>query len=166
MNEHSEWLNPTSMPPLLKKKPAERTLDAVVVLEVMWDWNAMTTDAGYAEEAPRWFSINPDNFSGRRLHYLMDGRSFLVTNACRELVTSAKGRGKADPAWLAENLEAMSKWGYKLLLVCGGVAWETYQKCGYRPPGCRILKMKHPAARDWTTEHLKRYQRWINAPAE
>jgi hypothetical protein len=120
-------------------------MKAVVVLEVMWDWRNVTTSAGYKERAPRWFNINPNNFTGRRLHSWLNGREFLVTNACPQLVSSAKGRGTPDPEWLNNNLTDLHP--YDLVLVCGKVAQSTYKREAVRD--ARVIEMPHPAARMW-----------------
>lgn len=116
---------------------------AVVILEVMWG----ETKA----EAPGFFRINPYNFTGSRLYYFLGHEHFLVTNACREMVATAKGRGTPDPERLAKNLQRLT---YDLLLVCGLVARKTFNKCGHIPD-CKVVYIKHPAARDWTTEQLE-----------
>ncbi|KKN66512.1 hypothetical protein LCGC14_0470460 [marine sediment metagenome] len=122
----------------------------VAILETMWDWRGQTSEAGY-REAPRYFRINPKNYSGRRLYKLVgpDAR-LLVTNACRELATSAKGHGKPDPIWLAENLQKLDTLdsGFDVLLVCGKVAQKCYQECAYRAlVRARVIEIPHPAAR-------------------
>jgi hypothetical protein len=125
----------------------------MVVLEVMWDWDNMTSEAGYEKVAPRHFRINPYNYTGRRLHWLLGHNQFLVTNACPDLVSSANGRGTPDPGWLKENLK---KYPYDLLLICGRVAEKTFERCGYRPC-CRIITLPHPAARGyWSKANLYR----------
>lgn len=124
---------------------------AVAILEVMWDWRARTSAAGYQERAPRWFDINPHNFTGRRLHrWLEHFDDFKVTNACPQLVSSAKGRGTPDSAWLSENLIALQP--FDLLLVCGRVAQETYKRAD--AVGARIIELPHPAARCWNRQGL------------
>lgn len=122
----------------------------VAILETMWDWRGMTSDAGYTE-APRFFSINPQNHSGRRLYKLVGpNATLLVTNACRQLATSAQGHGKPDPDWLRENLEDLSRGdGFDLLLVCGKVAQAAFKVCGFKSRA-RVVEMPHPAARRWT----------------
>ena len=130
----------------------------VAILETMWDWRGITSDAGY-HQAPRYFRINKDNYSGRRLYKLVgpDVR-LLVTNACRELATSAKGHGKPDPEWLAENLQKLENIDrpFNLLLVCGKVAQGAYKKCGYTPAQANVLEIPHPAARThWTRPTIK-----------
>lgn len=118
----------------------------VAVLESMWDWRQMTSGAGFTE-APRYFRINPENFSGRRLYRIVGKDADLfVTNSCRELVSSANHHGTPDAEWLRENLELLSP--FKVLLVCGKVAQATYVKSGCKYP--RMLEMPHPAARMWT----------------
>lgn len=124
----------------------------VAILESMWDWRGMTSGAGYQkEEAPRSFRINPDNHSGRRLYKLCGSRANLrVTNACRELQRSPNDHGTPDSAWLKENLKLLEP--FDVLLVCGNVAQQTYDVCGYT--ALRVLKVPHPAARMWTREMI------------
>ncbi|KKL93991.1 hypothetical protein LCGC14_1869190 [marine sediment metagenome] len=93
----------------------------VAILETMWDWRGQTSGAGYGE-APRYFRINPQNHSGRRLYKLIGpDAKMLVTNACRELGKSAKDHGKPDPDWLRDNLQRLDNkmGGFDTLLVCG-----------------------------------------------
>jgi len=72
------------------------TARVVAILETMWDWRGQASSAGY-RQAPEYFRINPSNHSGRRLYKLIGPDSrLLVTNACRELVSSAKHHGKGD----------------------------------------------------------------------
>jgi hypothetical protein len=139
---------------------------AVAILETMWDWRQMTSGAGYTE-APRYFRINPDNFSGRRLYKLVGtDAKLLVTNACRELVSGPEKHGKGDPVWLGENLRILDGLGQlpdgtapstiQLLLVCGKVAQATYKACGYQPKEARVFELPHPAARFvWTTAKIE-----------
>ena len=136
---------------------------AVVVLDSMWDWRSKTTDAGYTELAPRYYTINSENKSGKMLYKLIGHNRFLVTNACPELVKSANHRGTPNPEYLGGNLYTLYvRHEYKLLLVCGKVAWDTYVKSKqwfqYKH---RVVKMKHPAARDWTKEETERYKRYL-----
>lgn len=123
---------------------------AVVILEVMWDWEARTSIAGYEQRAPRSFQINPRNFTGRRLHAWLKDYEFRVTNACPQLVNSAKGRGTPDKQWVKENLTLLAP--FSLLLVCGKVAQATYDAADAQ--SARIIEMPHPAARGWTTAGL------------
>lgn len=132
----------------------------VAILEVMWDWRQMTSGAGYAE-APRYFQINPQNHSGRRLYRLVGlDASLVVTNACRELVTGPTQHGTPDPVWLAENLrildgDILDEQYIDLLLVCGKVAQRTFKVCKYRPRAARVIEIPHPAARSvWTREFI------------
>jgi len=156
--------------------PQERLMRVVAILETMWNWRGMTSAAGYAE-APRYFRINPQNFSGRRLYKLVgqDAR-LLVTNACRELVSGPKEHGKPDPAWLAENIRILDGESEKLpegvterarievLLVCGKVAQQTFRQCGYEPKAARVIEIPHPAARQvWTRELIDRTAQRIQA---
>jgi hypothetical protein len=130
-----------------------RGMRAIAVLDSMWDWRRMTSGAGYVE-APRSFRINPDNFSGRRLYRICGpGAALLVTNACRELCSSANHHGTPDPAWLHENLKLLEP--FDVLLVCGKVAQATYARSGYTPSSAaRVFQMMHPAARTWTNAML------------
>lgn len=118
----------------------------VAVLEVMW--------GNPRPLAPGFFRINPYNFSGRRLYWLLGHQDLLVTNACRELVSSARGRGTPDPDRLAKNLRRLT---YDLLLLCGKVAQQTWSVCGY-VPDCKIVQMPHPAARTWTRQQLDEWK--------
>jgi hypothetical protein len=122
-----------------------KPIRCAAILDTMW---------GNAGRAPRWFVINPSNHSGRRLYWLLDHESLLVTNACKEQVGHSTIHGTPDPAWLAENLQRVS---YDLLLVCGRIAQMTFAICGYRPI-CRILEMPHPASRTWTRFRLDAYR--------
>lgn len=137
-------------------------LRTIAILEVMWDWRAQTSKAGYQEKAPPWFRINPENFTGKRLYNFVgkankDGLK--VTNACPQLVESAKGRGKPDEHWLRENLEKLRP--FDLVLVCGKVAQSVFClstvvnargiEKGKSKGHARVIFMPHPAARNWTT---------------
>src|SRR5690349_8002265 len=75
----------------------------VAVLDTMYDWQGKTSEAGY-REAPRYFRINPRNFTGKRLYKLVGKNKLLVTDACRELVSSPDEHGVPDPNWLSENI--------------------------------------------------------------
>ena len=133
---------------------------AVALLEVMWDWQQKTSMAnpGYLAQAPRCFRINPENFSGKRLYRLLGHKDLLVTNACPQLVKSAKGKGSPDDYWLLESLEQL--WPYELLLVCGNVAQASYDRI--RNVGdARTIYMPHPAARQWTKKGLELARRFI-----
>ena len=125
----------------------------VAVLEVMWDWRMKTsaTNPNYLAEAPRAFRINPENHSGKRLYQLLGHDNLMVTNACPQLVTGAKGKGNPDAYWLLENLEQL--WPYSLLLVCGKVAQETYDLVR-NVNDARTLYLPHPAARQWSRRDM------------
>jgi hypothetical protein len=109
---------------------------------------------GECGNAPGMFRINHRNHSGHRLYQLIRHVDFWVTNACREQVDSPNKHGRPDPAWLRWNLERLD---YDLLLVCGRVARETYERCGFIPR-CEVMKIKHPAARDWTKAEIRETQ--------
>lgn len=137
------------------------SLRVVAILETMWDWRGQTSGAGY-KEAPRYFRINPKNFSGRRLYRLVGPTArMLVTNACRDLGNGPRDHGTPDPAWLGENLRLLDgqipgsiDWKPDVLLVCGKIAQRTYKLCGYTPAGARVIEIPHPAARVWTRVRL------------
>lgn len=123
-------------------------MNAVAILEVMWDWRAMTSSAGYTQQAPSSFSINQHNHTGSRLYdWLGSEWEGTVTNACPELVSSAKGRGKPDVVWLHNNLSDLQP--FDLLLVCGRVAQRTYEQesSWYKRGNERVVYTPHPAAR-------------------
>lgn len=125
----------------MQRMRAERVREAakckvVVVLEVMW---------GLPGDRPlRWFSINPDNHSGRRLNSMIDG-AYTVTNACSDIVHSARHRGTPDKVWLEANLRKLQP---DVLLVCGKVAQATFSRS--MAPKARVLVLPHPAARTWS----------------
>lgn len=141
--------------------PAPRV---VAVLETMWDWRSMTSGAGY-REAPRYFRINPNNYSGKRLYKLIGPARLLVTNACRDLASHANGHGKPDTGWLRENLEILDRHqSIAVILVCGKVAQACYRECGFEPARATVFEIPHPAARGpWTKatilENADRIQR-------
>lgn len=123
----------------------------LTVLETMW---------GTPGKADDLFPISPQNFTGRRLYWLLGHDELLVTNSCKERVGSAKEHGVPDPVWLAKNLQLVT---YNLLLVCGKVAQQTYNECGYAPE-CRVLHVPHPAARGyWTRANLDSVQSLIQS---
>lgn len=130
----------------------------VAILETMWGAEIEGV------EAPRFFQINRNNHSGRRLYQLIGpGNSLVVTNACREYVKNAKQHGKPDPKWLGENLALLDATGrIEVVLVCGKVAQATYSKCGYTPKNAKVIAMPHPAARfAWNKELVDRLRREI-----
>ncbi len=119
----------------------------LVVLDTMW---GHTT-----KDAERWFPINPDNHSGRRLYRLTGCRfpHVWVTNACPQQTNHATKHGKPSPTWLWGSLWMLDGRAKDLpLLVCGKVAQETFRLVvghGHRGP---VIRLKHPAARTWS-EH-------------
>ena len=147
-------------------------INVVAILETMWDWRSQTSGAGYTE-APRFFRINPQNFSGRRLYNLIGpDAKLLVTNACRELVSGPNHHGKPDPKWLAENLTLIESGlpnsaPIDVLLVCGKVAQRTYRECGYQSQTARIIEIPHPAARAvWTRQYIEQVAKQIQGGIE
>jgi hypothetical protein len=119
----------------------------VVILEVMW---------GLPGDSPRrWFKINPFNHSGKRLIKIIGHSRFTVTNACPDVVHSAKGRGKPDPSWLAANLKTLNP---SLVIVCGRVARDTFKR-GMVSKDAKVLYLPHPAARTWSKQSIERARR-------
>lgn len=125
-------------------------MHVVAILETAWG----------GDRELRYFKINRDNHSGRRL---VGDASLMVTNACREMVASATQHGTPDPAWLRENLAIMERHRHiDVLLVCGKVAQKTYAQTGHVAGVTRIIQMPHPAARQgWTKESIAAYQAQI-----
>jgi Uracil DNA glycosylase superfamily. len=131
----------------------------VAVLDTMYDWRGKTSGAGY-REAPRYFRINPNNFTGKRLYRMVGKNKLLVTDACRELVHSSKEHGTPDPVWLYENIVLLNKLRpIDILLICGRVAQKTFAEIlnmvdDPRLNRIKVLEIPHPAARNWTNEKL------------
>jgi hypothetical protein len=143
----------------------------VALLESMWGWQGFNEPG---EEAPRYFRINPDNHSGRRLYRICGpGHSLLVTNCCRIVQSSANHHGSPDIEWTRNNLLFLQQQKMDLLLVCGHVARETFaQICQMsthnlipgvsglvgvdheNPARVRYLIMDHPAARRWSNQKI------------
>ena len=128
-------------------------MNIVALLDSMWGWRGYN-DAG--EEAPRYFRINRENHSGRRLYSLVGDASLLVTNSCRTVQSSANHHGVPDPAWVLETLKLLRPERMDLLLVCGKVAQDTF-KCAlavHERPLFPHIFIDHPAARRWTNEKM------------
>lgn len=125
----------------------------MALLESMWG-------ADRERRAPRWFRINPNNFSGRRLYQMVGPDvELLVTNCCPLMQVSARNHGVPDAAYVAENLRRLEP--FTVLLLCGKVALSTY--CSLNAGvSARALIMKHPAARTWTKEELNTTRRKID----
>ena len=119
----------------------------VALLEVQW---------GIPGQRPsRWFRINPLNHSGRRLIGII-GVPFKVTNACSDIVYSARGRGTPDPVWLEENLRMLAP---DVLIVCGRVARKTFAR--HMAPQATVVRLPHPAARTWSKERIAAAKRRV-----
>jgi hypothetical protein len=125
-------------------------MKVVALLESMWGWRGYNEPG---EEAPRFFRINPDNFSGRRLYRLCGDTTLIVTNSCKVVQASANHHGTPDPHWVKENISKAIEDGCELLLVCGKVAKETIAASGVQFE--HVIYMDHPAARRWTNEKLE-----------
>lgn len=131
----------------------------VALLDSMWGWRGYSAEG----DAVPYFRINPENFSGRRLYRICGDHSLLVTNSCRECQATASGHGVPDPEWVADNLRFLARQGMDLLLVCGRVAKETYERSGLAFP--RVIFMDHPAARRWTNAGLDAMRAKVEAMA-
>lgn len=101
--------------------------------------------------AVRFFRINPNNHSGRRLYKWIgheNAQKLYVTNSCRKQVSHSTHHGKPDHNWLQDNLSLLCP---TLLLVCGNVAKKTYMKTDVTRMAeleiQTILYLPHPAAR-------------------
>ncbi len=133
-------------------------MNIVAVLEVMWGW------CGLESAETQWFSINPDNFTGKRLYKMIgEKHDLLVTNACKECVETASGKGIPDPVWLRDNV-AQLKTLFKpdLILICGKVPLNTWKLADISLYHERVIVMPHPAARSWTNERMYDVNRIIN----
>lgn len=126
----------------------------IAILDTMW---------GVGGRAPKYFFINPNNASGRRLYKLTQACSIdlIVLNSCREQTSHADAHGTPDSEWLLSALRAVpSPYRSGILLVCGKVAQKTFDQIADQWRG-RVLKMPHPAARTWTKEQIADMQRRI-----
>jgi hypothetical protein len=121
----------------------------VALMESMWGWGGYNTPG---EEAPRFFSINPDNHSGKRLYRLCGDHTLLVTNCCPTVQASANDHGVPDLQWVRDNLAMAGE--FELLLVCGKIAQATYAKIKEPNPRFQVMLIDHPAARRWTKASL------------
>ena len=120
----------------------------VAVLDTMWG-----TTPG---KAVRFFRIDPENHSGRRLYQLVGaGANLRVTNVCKYMTDHATKHGKPDAFWLLEeNLRKLEP--IDVILVCGKVASKTYESCGYvELTTTQVFRIPHPAARNWTKALIK-----------
>ncbi len=123
----------------------------VALLESMWGWGGHHAPG---TEAPRFFRINPENFSGRRLYRLCGDANLIVTNCCRLVQQSASHHGEPDVDWVRQNLCRAQAAGCDLFLICGAVARETYLRADVKYLLNRVLIIDHPAARRWSKQRL------------
>lgn len=129
-----------------------RGITHLVLLDTMWGTRA--------QRAPMWFTINPENTSGKRLHKLLAMThmepDFFVGNVCPTMVTHASQHGTPDPAWVIECMRAVPLDVARRapLLVCGARARATFEplRSHYAGP---VGYFAHPAARNWTAERMK-----------
>lgn len=132
----------------------------VAILESYWNWKGL---AGSRKIAPRFFYINSNNFSGRRLYKIVGKKNKLVvTESCKEICCGPNDHGTPDPKWLLENLKLLTKFRHPdYLLVCGKIAQKTFRESGFQTTA-KILEIPHPAARGWTTQQEQEVARMIN----
>lgn len=124
-------------------------MNVCALLESMWGWGGYCTPG---EDAPRFFRISRQNFSGKRLYRICGDVNLIVTNSCRVIQESANHHGEPDPIYVAENLKKALTGGCDLFLICGKVALQTYKATGLNLP--KVIFMDHPAARRWSNEKL------------
>jgi hypothetical protein len=125
-------------------------MNVVALLDSMWGWRGYSATG----DEVRWFRINPENFSGKRLYRLCCGHNLVVTNSCRACQATANHHGTPDPEWVKENLRFLESRGMDLLLVCGRVAQDTFGRSGGTSARIPVLFIDHPAARRWTNASL------------
>lgn len=128
----------------------------LAVLDTMW--------TGTYEQAPKLFTINRYNTSGRRLYSLTTGWQLITTNSCQYTAKSATEHGRPSPEWLGSNIcEAILRFGtVNLLLVCGEVAKQTYAQVPAIEGVQYVMEIPHPAARMWSREMLEKTQQEIH----
>jgi uracil-DNA glycosylase len=127
----------------------------LVVLDTMW--------GDQPGRQVRFFPINPNNHSGKRLYKLLGfsaDQNLWVTNACRYMTDHATKHGKPDTSWLYQNLERFKP---DFVLVCGNVANKCYEDMCYRfgEEFGKVFHIPHPAARTWTKESIRMTARRI-----
>jgi hypothetical protein len=140
-----------------------RCMRVVALLESYWGYPVGAL-------APRWFSINPDNVTGRNLYKMMPpGADLLCMNVHPYIVASANHHGTPDPLYVAWNLRQLDApmWGttrpmIDTLLVCGRIAKETFKRSPYKTYA-KILFIKHPAWRAWSNGEFQRVRAEIEA---
>ena len=120
----------------------------VALLESMWGWRGYSAKG----DVVRYFRINHENFSGRRLYRICGNHNLLVTNSCPECQSTANDHGKPDPQWVRDNLIFLHGQGMDLLLVCGKVAKGTFEASAFQFEP--VIFMDHPAARRWSNQSL------------
>lgn len=114
----------------------------IALLDTMW--------GDIRKEAPRFFYINRNNLSGKRLYRITSAErlDLLVTNSCRYIEISAKHLGEIDAEWVFNNLNSCD---CDHLLVCGKRAQDAFWKSDYElKRGEKLFFMPHPAARFWS----------------
>lgn len=124
-------------------------MKVVALLESMWGWRGCI-DPG--TEAPRFFRINPENLSGRRLYRICGDANLIVTNSCRTVQVSANHHGVPDASWVTENLRQAQTDGCDVFLICGKIAKSTYEQSGLDFQN--VLFINHPAWRLWSNAAL------------
>jgi len=135
-----------------------KKLGFVAILDTQW---------GETGAAHKWFLINPDNHSGRRLYSLTNSHygNLAVVNACPQQTNHPNKHGKPSVEWLAASLGALPKHYTRRgvpLLVCGAVAQEIFTALDIKWNG-PVIFMDHPAARRWTKEKLAAVKQEIAA---
>jgi len=101
------------------------------------------------------------SYDGVNLHVLGEGNQYgpsIIRQATNNTgvftfptaITTAQASTQAP---LLENIRLAEP--FDVLLVCGKVAQEAYERCGYNPVKADVVFLiPHPAARNWTRERL------------
>lgn len=115
---------------------------------------------------PRFFVIDPQNHSGKRLYRVTDGWHLRVTNACPQWGTDPSHRGRTCLDSLERSIYARE---WDALLVCGKQAHAAVDQLLERDPqfryeyGDRIVRMKHPADRTLSNVDMDTAATQLNA---
>jgi hypothetical protein len=127
----------------------------LVVLHTMWAPGAS------GREAPRFFTINRRNCSGRTLYQMFGDIQFVVTDAARLMSSAPDEHQPVDRDWLLSNL-LRHKW--KGILVCGNEARSTLLLNEWPQALQPIYFMPHPASRSLRNVMKDEVRKLIAAP--
>ena len=127
--------------------------------------NAMTHDVrDVGKNMPIFFTINPRNYTGKKLYKMTRGHYMVVTNACPILGYGPKSKGETDLDHIKKgiyykfpNIEKK----FDMLLVCGKQAQEAVYQIE-EEIDVPIIFMPHPASRTLTNLLTDRVEEYIN----